>query len=113
VKFAAVRNYAMLLPDVSEEPHHEYGSYRVRGKIFLTVPPGEEFIHVFVPGDLREHALAVYGAFSTKLLWGGKVRGLRIRLADAAPAAVELLVKQAWAFKAPRLLAGEHKQRVR
>jgi YjbR len=43
---AQVRRYALSLPDTTEEPHFEYSSFRVRGKIFVTVPPDEEHIHV-------------------------------------------------------------------
>ena len=105
MQFAAVRAIAMSLPDATEEPHHQFGSFRVRGKIFVTVPPGQEHIHVFVPEEQRELALALYADFVEKLLWGGKVVGLKIALAKAEPSAVEALVRQAWAYKAPRALA--------
>ncbi len=105
MQFAAVRAIALSLPEVTEEPHHQSGSFRVRGKIFLTVPPGETHIHVFVSEEQRELALAVYAGFVEKLLWGGKVVGLKVALAKAEPSAVEALVHQAWAYKAPKALA--------
>lgn len=101
MKLAAVRQFAMSLPEVTEEPHHEYGSFRVRGKIFVTVPPSEEFLHVFVPEETREQALAVHSHFVEKLLWGGKARGLRVKLAAAKPNVVKALVRKAWEHKAP------------
>ena len=109
MKLATVRKFAMSLPEVSEEPHHDYVSFRVRGKIFVTVPPGEEFIHVFVPEEIREHALAVHGAFLEKLFWGAKALGLKVRLAEAEAEAVKLLVRQAWKHKAPKTLVAAFK----
>ena len=48
MKPALIRKYALPLPETTEEPHFQYASFRVRGKIFMTVPPGERYIHVFV-----------------------------------------------------------------
>lgn len=105
MKFTAVRRYALTLPGVTEEPHHHYGSFRVRGKIFVTVPPDETHIHVFVDEAAREQALVVHADFVEKLFWGGKVCGIRIRLDAAKPAAVKELVRRAWAHKAPKSLS--------
>jgi hypothetical protein len=106
VKLAAVRKFAMSLPEVTEEPHHDYGSFRVRGKIFVTMPPGEEIIHVFIPEQVREQALVVHSSFVEKLLWGGAVKGVRVKLAEAEAAAVRRLVREAWEYKAPKSLVG-------
>ena len=86
----------MSLEAVTEEPHHNYSSFRVRGKIFATVPPEEEFIHVFVAEEDREPALAMYPDFIEKLLWGVKVVGLRVSLATAKPAVVKSLLAKAY-----------------
>lgn len=102
---AQVRRLALALPEVTEEPHFDRTSFRVRGKIFATAKPGEPFIHVFVGEDAREPALAMHPDCMTKLLWGGKVVGLRIALTQAPGAAVEDLVRAAWRAKAPRALA--------
>jgi len=106
VKLAAVRAYAMALPEVTEEPHHNFGSFRVRGKVFVTMPPDQEHIHVFVPERERDQALAMYPLFTEKLLWGSKVAGIRVSLPQAVPSAVKSLVLQAWRSKAPRSLQG-------
>ena len=104
MKLAEVRRFSLRLPEVTEEPHHHYSSFRVRGKIFVTVPPDDESIHVFVDEASREQALALHPSFVEKLFWGGKVRGIRIQLARATPDAVKQLVRSAWACKAPRSL---------
>jgi len=105
MKLPAVSKFAKSLPEVTDEPHHDSGSFRVRGKIFVTVPPGGEWLHVFVPDALRDEALAIHGSFTESLTWGGKVVGLRLRLADADEAAVRRLVLAAWRHKAPKGLA--------
>ena len=62
----------MSLPDTADEPHFHYNSFRVKGKIFVTVPPHETHIHVFVSDDEREMALTLYPKFAEKLFWGAK-----------------------------------------
>ena len=69
MKLAAVRKQALALPEVTEEPHHQFGSFRVRGKIFVTMPPDHQHIHVFVSVEKREQALSLYPEFVEKLLW--------------------------------------------
>ena len=104
MKLAPVRKLALSLPEVTEAPHFDYASFRVRGKIFLTVPPGDEFLHVFVSEALREPALAMYPEFLEKLTWGKRVVGLRVTLGQATPGGVKGLVSQAWEAKAPASL---------
>lgn len=95
VKLSVIRTHALSLEAVTEEPHHTYSSFRVRGKIFATIPPEETHLHVFVGEEDRERALAMYPAFVEKLFWGSKVLGLRIDLTHATPAAVKALVDKA------------------
>jgi hypothetical protein len=102
-----VRRIAMSLPEVSEEPHFEFTSFRVRGKIFATAPPSGEHVHVFVADGERDPAIAVEPQFLEKLFWGGKVRGLRVVLRKAKPRVVAELLRQAWKHKAPKTLAAK------
>lgn len=81
---------------MTEESHHNYSSFRVRGKIFVTIPQDEEFLHVFVGEEDREPALAMYPETVERLLWGSKVLGLRVSLATATPAMVKALVAKAY-----------------
>jgi hypothetical protein len=96
MKIDAVRKHAMALEAVTEEPHHQSSSFRVRGKIFVTIPPAGDVVHVFVGEEDRETALALYPGFLEKLLWGGKVVGLRVVLAAANAQAVNSLVNRAY-----------------
>lgn len=102
VKLETVRKAALALPDTTEEPHHHFGSFRVGGRIFVTVPPDNEHIHVFVNEQDRELALAAYPEFTEKLLWGGKVVGVRVSLAQADPAVVKTMVRQAYEHQAAK-----------
>ena len=104
---AQVRRYALSLPDVHEEPHFEYSSFRVRGKIFVTVPPDGKHVHIFVGDDEREVALELHASFLETLVWGGKARGLRVHLSAATPSLVKQLVRAAWIRTAPKSLIAQ------
>lgn len=108
---ATVRRHALSLPEVTEAPHHHFSAFRVRDRIFVTVPPAGTHIHIFVPEPQRELALAMHADWVDKLLWGGKVVGIRVALAAAPAAAVKQLVSQAWAHKAPLALRAAQAQR--
>ena len=112
MKLDAVRTAALALPDTTEEPHHHFGSFRVRGRIFVTVPPDQDHIHVFLEEQDRELALATYPDFTEKLLWGGKVVGLRVSLATASAPAVKVLVRQAYEHKSAKTPPRAGKARV-
>jgi len=102
VKIAAVRRFALSLPETTEKPHFDYSSFRVRGKIFVTVPPPGEYIHVFVDDLERERALALAPEWIEKLWWGKKVVGVRVQLGAARPGLVEELVRNAYERKAKK-----------
>ena len=108
MKLSEVRRYAMTLPEVTEEPHHQSISFRVRGKIFVTVPPKENHIHVFVNETTREQAIVLYPTFVEKLFWGGKVWGIRVDLGAATSSAVKGFIRSAWATKAPKSLSASY-----
>ncbi len=107
MKIAEVRRFAMALPETTEQPHFQSTSFRVRGKIFATAPPGDDVLHVFVDEEQREAALTLEPTFLDKLYWGKKVWGLRVVLAKAKPKIVEKLLTQAWKGKAPKTLVAE------
>jgi hypothetical protein len=107
-----VRKYALSLAEVTEAPHFDRTSFRIRGKIFLTARPSEAHIHVFVPEEFREPVLAMYSQHVEKLLWGGKVVGLRVQLSGPV-AMVKDLIQAAWASKAPKSLFAPKQMRRR
>jgi hypothetical protein len=105
VKLDDARRLAMALPEVTEQPHFEYTSFRVKGKIFATAPPGGDYLHVFVADEDRELPLLMEPGVIDKLWWGGKVRGLRVALQYAKAPVVAGLLKKAWLRRAPKALA--------
>jgi hypothetical protein len=105
MKIDAVRRFALSLPEVTEEPHFDLSSFRVKGKIFTTVPPGETHLHVFVDGTELELMPAAQPKAYEKLFWGKRVAGLRVTLAAAKADDVKGLIRTAWRRKAPKRLA--------
>jgi hypothetical protein len=100
-----VRRIALSLPEATEEPHFQYASFRIRGKIFATVPPDDEYVHVFVDESQRELMVATRPEFCEKLWWGKKVVGLRVAVSAANAEDVRELLMSAWRRKAPKKLA--------
>ena len=104
MKLADARRIALSLPEATEEPHFDAASFRVRKKIFATVPPGNETIRVFVAAELRDLMVDVDPKAYEKIWWGKKVVGLSVKLARAKPKDLELLLRAAWAERAPARL---------
>jgi hypothetical protein len=98
------RRAALALPEVTEEPHFDLVSWRVRGKIFATVPPEPDRLRLFLDEvEARELAQANAGAFEL-LTWGQRVSGVTVDLAVADPAEVAELLEAAWRRRAPKRL---------
>jgi hypothetical protein len=103
----AARAFALSLPGTTEEPHFDMSSFRVRGKIFATVPADGEHLHVF-PDEGEVHAaVAEDPAAFEPLLWGQRLRGLRVRIAAAPADRIAELLEESWRRKAPARLAAE------
>ncbi len=101
------RQYALSLPGTAEEPHFDMTSFRVNGKIFATAPADGTRLHVFVDeGEVAAAVAEEHGAFEP-LLWGQRVRGLRIELAAAPDDQVRELLTEAWRRKASKRLVAE------
>ena len=105
---ATARRFALSLPETAEEPHFEMSSFRVRGKIFATVPPDRAYLNVFVDELEIAASAAQDPAVYEPLRWGQRVRGLRVRLASAPDARVMELLEEAWRRKAPKRLVAEY-----
>lgn len=105
MKLQQAREYALSLPETTEEPHFDYMSFRVRGKIFATVPPTGTFLHIFVDEDQRAPLIAAEPQVFEALRWGLKVVGVRVSLEGAHVDTVRRLLRQSWMRKAPKRLA--------
>ena len=104
MKAGELRKYALSLPEAIEQPHFDFASFRVRGKIFVTLSPDEAHAHIFVDEQQRAMALDLAPDCAEPLFWGQKILGVRIALASAKPAFVKELVLNAWTNKAPKAL---------
>ena len=102
------RRFALSLPGTTEEPHHEMSSFRVRGKIFATVPPDETRLHVFVDEAEIASSVAEDPGACEPLPWGKAVRGLRVLLAAAPAERVEDLLLEAWRRRAPKRVVADY-----
>jgi hypothetical protein len=99
-----VREFALSLPETAEQPHFHLTSFRVRGKMLATAPLDGEYLHVFIPEEQREAALAAEPDFLEALWWGKRIVGVRAILASAKTAVVHQLLIQTWVSKAPKKL---------
>jgi hypothetical protein len=101
---AALRRLALSLPEATEEPHHDMSSFRVAGKIFATVPPSGDRVHVFVGPDEVAAYCAEFPGRVEPLFWGTRQRGCRVSLTTADQALLRELVTEAWRARAPKRL---------
>lgn len=104
MKLAQVRKIALALPEVSEEPHFDRTSFRIRGKIIATAISAEPFLNIMASEAVREPALVMYPDTLEKLYWGKKVCGVTVNLEKANPEMVADLLEQTWKEKAPKSL---------
>ena len=105
MKLLQARKFALSLPEATEEPHFAYTSFRVRGKVFATVPPDGVVMHIFVDDDQRAPLIASHPDVFSALHWGAKVVGIKVLLAQANADTVNRLLTQSWMRKAPKRLA--------
>jgi len=104
MELASVRAIALDLPEATEAPHHDMTSFRVRGKIFATVPPDEAHVHVFVDESETAAAVAESPGWCAELWWGKKLSGVRVTLAGAEPQRVAELLEESYRRRAPKQL---------
>jgi hypothetical protein len=104
VSVATVRTLALGLPETAEAPHHDMTSFRVAGKIFATVPPNGDRVHVFVDEDEVAAYCAEFPAAVEELWWGKRLSGCRILLRQADRALVRELLTESWRRRAPKKL---------
>jgi hypothetical protein len=106
------RALALSLPEATEEPHHDMSSFRVRGKIFATVPPDGEHLHVFLDEPEAAAWVSEHPDGYELLRWGKRVSGLRVTLGEAPDDQVRELLEESWHRRAPKqLTAGRDRSR--
>ncbi len=104
VTLAKVRQMALALPEVTEQDHHGMDSFRVRNKIFATVPDG---YHVRVMIEEPEIlAAAVEDPSSCEPLhWGKRLACVVVNLRTVRVDLLGELLTEAWLRKSPKSLA--------
>jgi hypothetical protein len=80
MKVDDVRALALALPGATEQPHFEMTSFRIGTKIFATVPPGQDAVHVFVADELAQAVAQEHPQNVELLWWGKKLSGVRVGL---------------------------------
>ena len=109
----SARRFALSLPETTEQPHFEKSSFRVKGKVFATVPVGGNALHVFVGEETS--ALAAEDAAAFEVIRSAKNRvvddWVRVNLAAADSARVRELLEDAWRCMAPRRVLGAYDAR--
>ena len=104
MRLADARRFALSLPETTEEPHFDAGSFRVRKKIFATIPPGGKQLRVFIEPDEVLALIAENSTVFEPIVWGKRVvpNGVCINLGAADPAIVRELLEDAWRLRAPK-----------
>lgn len=98
------RTYALSLPGAEEQVHHGMASFRVRGKIFATVPDAE---HIRVMAGEAEilAAVATDSTSCEELYWGRRLACVVVDVRTVLPDLLRSLLTEAWLRKAPRQVA--------
>jgi hypothetical protein len=95
--------FALSLPEAVQQDHHGLASFRVRGKIFATVPD-EDHLRVMVDeGEIRAAVAEVPAAFA-EMWWGSRLSCVVVNLGVAPADQVRELLTDAWRRKAPKTL---------
>ena len=103
-RLVTVRKLALALPEAIEQEHFGRPSFRVRGRIFATLPDSEH-LNVMVDAFDVDGVVRKYPAACQELWWGKKLSGVRVNLHAATPDLIRELLAAAWRRKAPRSLS--------
>jgi hypothetical protein len=95
--------FALTLPEAVEQDHHGLPSYRVRGRIFATMPDDEHLRVMVDEGEIRAAVAENPGAFA-EFWWGSRLACVVVDLRVAPPDHLRELLTEAWRRKAPRTL---------
>jgi hypothetical protein len=94
--------FALDLPEAAESAHFETRDFRVRGRIFMTLPGGDYCVVRLTP-DQQQMALATTPDVVVAVPGGWGDRGsTRLYYAAADNETVHDLVQQAWKDAAPK-----------
>src|SRR3954453_4848146 len=99
-----LRKAALALPETTEQPHFDLVSWRVRDRIFATIPNEPRRLRIFVEETEVAEMVAADPAAYVAVRWGKRVAGVEANLSAADVADVVALLESAWRRKAPKRL---------
>ena len=104
MRLDTARRFALSLPETTEEPHFDLSSFRVKGKIFATVPPGGKLLHVRCDPTERLALVAEAPEAFEEIVWGKRIVDdyVRVKLPVADREQVCELLEEAWRLRAPK-----------
>ena len=103
-----VRSMALALPGTTEGPHHDRTSFRVAGKIFVTLPPDGATLNVLLDEEEARASAEEPPGVVELLWWGKRLSGVQVTLERADERLVGGLLEDAWRRRAPRTLLARY-----
>jgi hypothetical protein len=97
------RTYALSLPEAQEHSHHGMPSFRVRGKIFATMPD-DDHMRVMAGESEILAAVAEEPASCEQFYWGNRLACVVVNVRTVSPGLMRNLLAEAWRRKAPKSL---------
>ena len=98
-----VRTFIQSLPEVTEQDHHGFPSFRVANKIFATLPDPLH-LHVMLDEPEIQMAITLRPNAIEALRWGQRLAGVRLSITGVDKSFLSDLISLAWQRKAPRRL---------
>jgi hypothetical protein len=95
--------FALTLPEAVEQDHHGMRSFRIRGRIFATVPDDDHLRVMVDEGEIHAAVAEDPEAFA-EFWWGKRLSCVVVDLRAAPPDQVREMLTDAWRRKAPRTL---------
>jgi hypothetical protein len=107
IAISDVHALALSLPEASEQDHHGLPSFRVRGKIFATVPDREHVRVMVDEGEIRA-AVSESPESCEEFWWGSRLACVVVDLRVVSRELLTELLVEAWRRKAPRRLVHDY-----
>lgn len=108
---ATFRRLALLLPDVAEGAHHGHPDFRLEGRVFASLQPGETVGMVILPPARQQQLLSggTAGLRAASGAWG-RAGCTLIELAAAPDDLLRALLTDGWQEMTARLAAKRSKK---
>jgi hypothetical protein len=99
------RRLALGLPEAQEQPHFDRASFRVRGKIFATLPPAGDSVVLMLPIEIQSAVMEAHPSKIRPLAAAWQSRGSTELVLDGiAEDELAGLLASAWRKVAPKSL---------